>query len=216
MGIKLRLPKVTWFVMLKPDKTMAVKAAIALTPEYVELLRNFQKLRGRIAFPSQLIEIQSSIGSYVRLYEDERRIGVALFLALLGEEEFVAWSKEVDQASEAEKQAWLNKIASVSEAEIQSIFEDFDLPVTDEEWAATKRSFSALSESEQAKAAKQAGFFWSFFFSSFFNTLSLMVHGVKLTTLVAQAISGDQNAFLKAVQTDRMLLIHHPYFLNRK
>ena len=43
-----------------------------------------------------------------------------------------------------------------------------------------------------------------------------MVHGTKMTSLVPRAISGDDDAFLKAVQIDRMLLLHHPYFRDRK
>ena len=43
-----------------------------------------------------------------------------------------------------------------------------------------------------------------------------MVHGARLTTLVPQAITGDDEAFLKAIQIDRMLLLHYPYFRDRK
>jgi len=53
-------------------------------------------------------------------------------------------------------------------------------------------------------------------FGSFFNTLSLMVHGAKLTALVPRAMAGDDACLLKAVQIDRYLLTHHPYFRERK
>ena len=43
-----------------------------------------------------------------------------------------------------------------------------------------------------------------------------MVHGTKMTALVPLAMAGDDDAFLKAVQIDRMLLLHHPYFRDRK
>jgi len=43
-----------------------------------------------------------------------------------------------------------------------------------------------------------------------------MVHGSKMTSLVPKAIAGDEDSFFKAVQIDRMLLIHHPYFRERK
>jgi hypothetical protein len=39
-----------------------------------------------------------------------------------------------------------------------------------------------------------------------------MVHGAKLTELVPAAALGDEAALLKAIQRDRRLLIHHPYF----
>lgn len=37
-------------------------------------------------------------------YDDERRIGIALFLGLLGEVEFAVLNKEIEEASEVEWQ----------------------------------------------------------------------------------------------------------------
>ena len=73
-----------------------------------------------------------------------------------------------------------------------------------------------LPEDERKEAENRSAAYWCFFFSSFFNTLSLMVHGTKMTSLVTSAMAGDDDAFLKAVQIDRMLLLHHPYFRDRK
>ena len=92
----------------------------------------------------------------------------------------------------------------------------FYIPISEIERNTALELFNALSAEEQEFARKQFSFFWSYFFSSLLNTLSLMVHGAKLTSLVPQAINGDDVAFLKAVQIDRMLLLHHPYFIERK
>jgi len=54
--------------------------------------------------------------------------------------------------------------------------------------------------------------FIAFFYSFFYNMLSLMVHGQKLTTLVPLALQGNKEAFCKAVQIDRNLLTGHTYF----
>ena len=43
-----------------------------------------------------------------------------------------------------------------------------------------------------------------------------MTHGAKLTALVPQAMAGNEDAFLKAIQIDRYLLTHHPFFVQRK
>lgn len=201
---------------MKPDRRLTERAAVALTPEYVSLLRDLQKRDGRISFPAELAALQSHYASYVMLYEDERRIGFSLLLAMLGEEECKTWIEKLNSASPAQQQAWLDDMASLDERKADSLFDEFHLPETSAEWAAAREEFSALPDEEKTDALKQAGFFWSFFFSSFYNFLSLMVHGVKLTTLVQQAISGDDAAYLKAVQVDRFLLLHHPYFRDRK
>lgn len=192
---------------MKPDRKLAEKAAVALTPEYVSLLRDFQKHGSQIVFPAELAGIHAQVGHYVRLYEDERRIGVALFLALMGEDGFATWSSEIDLASEEEKQKWLDEIATAENADLEAAFDGFRIPETPAEWAEGRAYLASLSDAEKAEAIKRANFFWSFWFSGFFNTVSLMVHGVKLTTLVPQAIAGDTEAFFNAVQIDRMLLI---------
>jgi hypothetical protein len=90
------------------------------------------------------------------------------------------------------------------------------LPRSPAEWKAARDEAAKWPEDERKAIEKQSAFFWCFFFSYFFNMLSLMVHGTKMTSLVPRAIAGDDDAFLKAVQIDRMLLLHHPYFRDRK
>ena len=202
--------------MIRPSRKLAEKAAIALTPEYVSLLRDFQKHGSQIKFTAELAGIHAQVGHYVTLYEDELHIGVALFLALMGEEGFAKWNREIELASEDEKQKWLNEVATAQESDLEAKLDEFRIPETTAEWAEGKAYFASLKDSEKVEAVKRANFFWSFWFGGFFNTVSLMVHGVKLTTLVPQAIAGDTEAFFKSVQIDRMLLIHHSFFRERK
>ena len=161
--------------MVRPDKKLAEKSAIALAPRYVSLLRDFQKGDGRIVFPAEVTAIHGNVGSYVKLYEDERRIGIALLLAILGEKEFAHWQKELEAASEVEQQAWLDEVVSANEADVESSLDKFCLPTTAQEWAAANELFDGLSDEEKNEETRRASFFWSFFFSSFFNFLSLMV-----------------------------------------
>jgi hypothetical protein len=200
--------------MVKPSRELAVKAATTLVPQYVSLLSDLRKEARQIAWSAGIGKIRSNMTSYVRLYEDERRIGIALLLGLLGEEDFTSLNCKLKDATESEQQIWIDEIASTDEADLESLFDC--LPQSEHEWDVAKVAFNALSDTEKESATKQGAFFWAFFFSSFFNTLSLMIHGVKLTTLVPQAIAGDPEAFLKAAQIDRMLLIHHAYFRERK
>jgi hypothetical protein len=81
--------------------------------------------------------------------------------------------------------------------------------------AAANKMFLALSVDEQKEAVKVGQHFYCFFLCSFFQSLSVMVHGEKLTSLVAQAMSGNDGAFVKAVQIDRRILTEVPYFRER-
>ena len=201
---------------IKPNKKLSVNAVIELTPQYAELIRDLQKGGGRSVLPREQLEIQSKIGSYVLSYDSELKIGCALFLGILGEESFKDFCKEINTASAEEQQQFLDEVAASNGNIFDEPFSSFEIPRTPKEWADAKEEFEKLPDDERRIAEKQGVFFWTFFFSFFFNTLALMVHGAKMTTLVPLAIAGDDDAFLKAVQIDRMLLQHHPYFRDRK
>jgi hypothetical protein len=53
------------------------------------------------------------------------------------------------------------------------------------------------------------------FLAGFFQNVAVMVHGEKLTSLVAQAKAGSDDAFCKAVQIDKRILTTIPYFKQR-
>lgn len=200
--------------MLKPSKDAAVKAAITHTPQYTKLLRDLQKGDGKIQFAPEIRAQHERVARYVELYDNELKIGAALMLALLGEEEYHRLNAELENSTTDEQQEFLDEMTK--DEHWQEVATSFQLPETPQEWDEARKHFQALPPEEQRKAEKSSAFFWSYLFSSFFNTLALMVHGEKLTTLVQKAIAGDDNAFMRAIQTDRMLIKHHPYFQERK
>jgi hypothetical protein len=201
---------------MKIDKQLALKSAIHLTPQYVELFQYLKKKGGRFGFSSEFANIRNKLGSYVRMYDDERKINCAFLLFLMGEEGFKEFNADIELATPEEQQEWLNGIASLDDEAIEELFPNFEIPKTAKEWQDAKDLLAELPELERKEAEKRSTFLWCFVFSSFFNTLSLMVHGSKLTTLVPMAMAGNELAFLKAIQIDSMLLIHHPYFRDRK
>lgn len=204
-------------LMLKPEKNSSLNIAQRLSPQCVELLRDLQKGGGRISFSPEVAQIQNLIGQYVLIYDDERKIGRALFLAFLGEEGLKDFLQEIEISSPDEQQEILDAFASPELLnEISDSIDTIKIPQSPAEWKAARDEVAKLPEEERKEIEKQSAFFWCFFFSHFFNTLSLMVHGTKMTSLVPRAIAGDDDAFLKAVQIDRMLLLHHPYFRDRK
>lgn len=183
-------------------------------PQYASIFREMRLEGGRVQIASRYAQVRQKMGNYVLLYDDERKPGLAMLMALLGEDGYRAFNNEAKAFTEQEAIEFLEYMAG-EEAEAD-FTEGIVLPVTDQEWEEQEKRFQSLPENEKVIATKQAGFLWCGFFSHFFNTLALMTHGAKLTTLVPQAIAGDDDAFLKAVQVDRLLLTHHPYFIERK
>jgi hypothetical protein len=120
-------------------------------------------------------------------------------------------NKELEASSPEERGEFITEFAS-------SLCEGIDhieIPKTPEEQEAARQIFLSLSNDEQKEAIKISQHFFCFFFASFFQNLSVMVHGEKLTSLVAQAVSGNDEAFVKAVQIDRRILTEYPYFKER-
>ena len=77
---------------------------------------------------------------------------------------------------------------------------------------AAQEEFEALPEEERTAIIHRMQLALAFFYATFFNSIALMVHKQKLTTLVPLALRGDKESFCKAVQIDRNLLTGHPYF----
>lgn len=201
--------------MLKPNKDLAIKAAIHLTPQYADLLCDLQSGNGRAFFSTEISNIRKNLGDYVLVYDDERKIGRALFLAIMGKDGFKEFTNEIETSTPSEQQMFVDEMVTPDNAFVEA-FSLFEIPQTPYEWEAARKAVDQLPEDEKEELKKRGVTFWCFLFSSFFNTLALMVHGASMTTLVSQAIAGDDEAFLKAIQIDRMLLTHYPYFRDRK
>lgn len=201
----------------RPEKASSLSIAQQLSPQCVQLLRDLQKDGGRISFSPEVAQIQNIIGRYVLIYDDESKINRAFLLAFLGEDGLKDFDQEIEALSKEDQQDYLYSIANSELVNaISETMSSIKLPQTPAEWEAAREEAAKWSEDERKVNEEQSAFFWCFYFSYFFNTLSLMVHGIKMTSLVPRAIAGDDDAFLKAVQIDRMLLLHHPYFRDRK
>ena len=96
---------------------------------------------------------------------------------------------------------------------LKSAFDTF-FPKTESERENARNVFESLNETEQTAVITRTQYFLFFIYASFYNLLSVMIHGQKLTTLVPLAMQGDKEAFCKSVQIDRNLLTGHPYFKN--
>lgn len=196
------------------SKSYAFSFAKQCLPLYGELYNELKSEGGRVTFPGRFATIRQKIANYVELYDDERKPGVALFLGLMGEQGFLDFNKEASTWTEQEIENFLNDIGN-GEGEYDFL-KSLTFPDSEEEWLKQEKYLQSLPEDEFAAATKASSFFFAGVFSHFFNTLSLMTHGATLVSLVKRAMEGDDEAFGKAIQVDRFILSHHPYFIDRK
>jgi hypothetical protein len=155
--------------------------------------------------------VNLKIESYPLLYENEAAIGLIVFRAFLSQEALVELNTRLTEQSPEERgQALLELMEEMSDAD-----EVFAFPKTPAEERRALAQFNAMSKEDQAEAIKIAQHLWMGFLAGFFQNVSVMVHGEKLTSLVAQAKAGNDEAFCKAVQIDKRILTTIPYFKQR-
>jgi hypothetical protein len=182
-------------------------------PDAEWFLRHIESEQGIFKFPPYLADTITNlkIESYPRLYTNENAIGAMLFRAFMSDEELKELNAELEAASPDERGEFITEFSSSFCEGIERI----EIPKTPAEQEAARQRFLSLPEAEQKEAIRIGQHFFCAFFASFFQNLSVMVHGEKLTALVAQAVAGNDEAFAKAVQIDRRILTECPYFKER-
>lgn len=182
-------------------------------PDAEWFLRQIESEQGWFKFPPYLANTITNlkIESYPKLYASENAIGIMLFKGLMSDDELKEFCAELEAASPNERGEFLVEFTS----SLCNGIEQIKIPKTPEEQEIARQKFNSLPEDEQRKAIRISQHFFCYFFASFFQNLSIMVHGEKLTSLVTQAVAGNDEAFAKAVQIDRRILTEYPYFKER-
>lgn len=182
-------------------------------PDAEWMLKHIESQNGWLRYPSFLAEVIENLKlqSYPLLYENEAAISVMMLKAFLTTEEIHQLSCDLDSSSIEQRDALLMEFYS----SLNDVVENIVIPKTPAERRSAAEAYAALTPEEQQEAIRIGQSFYSSFLSSFHQTLSVMVHGEKLTSLVAQAKAGDDDAFVKAVQVDRRILTAIPYFRDR-
>jgi hypothetical protein len=202
----------------KPSKDVAFRYLQRLLPEYGELLGLFEKDGGWVRFQDRFYQALETlkIADYAKLYTDESIILKLLAIAIFDLDELKRIDDEMRQVSDQERTAFLDRFFVEIEAEDFDKPWEFEIPETPEELERARQQFETLEEPERAEQTKQAQCLFAFVMLHFHNLLAVMVHGRKLTQLVAEAIAGDDDAFVLAVQIDRTALRSIPYFQMRE
>lgn len=182
-------------------------------PDVEWMLGEIESQQGWFRFPPFIAKSIENlkIQSYPILYTNERAIAAVFLKGFLDDVQIRELNTELEEASLAKRGEFLRgMMVSVGET-----IDQIEIPKTPAEQAAAHTRFLSLPPDEQKETIRVSQHFYAFFLSSFFQMLATMVHGEKLTSLVAQAMSGNDDAFVKAVQIDRRILTEIPYFKDR-
>jgi len=182
-------------------------------PDAEWLLSQIESQEGWFRFPPYLSNIVTNlkIESYPLLYSSESAIASMLMKGFLDGEQIKSLNKELESAGPEGRGEFVEAlIQGLGEA-----IEQIEIPKTAQQQEEALARFAAMSPEEQKESIRVSQHFFCSFFAIFYQNLSMMVHGEKLTSLVAQAQAGDDVAFAKAVQIDRRILTAIPYFRER-
>jgi hypothetical protein len=195
------------------DKAAAADFLRSSIPDWTWFISKVESDNGRFCFPPLVSRAIANlkIESYPLLYENEASIGLILFRAFMSQEEMLELNSQLVDQSPLERgqtmREWMSDLLECDEA--------FELPKTPAAEKLALAQFNALSKEDQAEAVRVGQHLWMGFLACFFQNVSVMVHGEKLTSLVAQAKAGSDDAFCKAVQIDKRILTTIPYFKQR-
>lgn len=195
------------------SKESAAKILASAIPDTEWFLGKIESNQGWFRFPPLLSGAITNlkIESYPLLYQNENAIALMLQRAFFTDAEVTEFNLEFEAATLLERGAMMEEFS----ADIDAFMESVEFPKTPQEEIKARALFDSLSKEEQAEAVRFAQHWYCFFFCTFFQNLSVMVHGENLTSLVAQAKAGNDDAFVKAIQIDHRILITIPYFKER-
>lgn len=200
-------------MQLVVDITSAARLIQAMAPDWLWLLKYIESGDGYVRLPPavSLLIKNLNVGNYPGLYEDERAIGAVLLRAFLPLEQIEELNAELELCSSDERgQLLLEYISDLGEG-----VDAIELPKTPAAQKRAEAQFLAMSDEERQHAVEFTQRFFMGMLAGFYQSLSIMVHGEKLTALVAQAKAGNDKAFAKAVQIDKRILHALPYFNDR-
>lgn len=195
------------------DKDSAARFISAMSPEWTWFLQHIESADGYIRFPTLFSKLITNlhIDNYPELYENEAHIGMMMLRAFLLPEEIKLLEAELVTLSSAGRARYVKEIMD----ELEEVGNAIVIPKTPAEQKRAEKAFNAMSELEKQETTESLKRFMMAFLASFYQSLSIMVHGEKLTSLVAQAKAGNDKAFARAVQIDKRILFAVPYFKKR-
>jgi hypothetical protein len=195
------------------DRSAAIRLIKGMAPDWTWLLQHIESEGRYIRFPTQFSRIIANlrIEDYPRLYENEIAISVMMLRAFLTPDEIKELSAKLESLTPEERGEFLDEAMQ----DLTTVGASIEIPKTPGAQMRAEAVFDALSDDDKAAAVKFWQYFMMAFLATFYQMLSIAVHGEKLTSLVAQAKAGNNKAFAKPVQIDKRILSAVPYFKQR-
>lgn len=219
-GVLARWSSIVPAVSTKPlhpliDRRSAVELLRIASPEWEGFLVLLENAKGRLRFRSGLTRAIKNlkIENYPLLYESEQAIGAALLRAVVPADEVRAFDHALRQATPEERGLGILELGEAI-AHLFDAMEFPDAPSAEQE-AAVRAAFDLIPADQRAESTRLVQLVVAGALATFYEQLSLMVHGERMTSLVAQAKAGKDDAFIKAVQIDGRVLTELPYFRER-
>jgi hypothetical protein len=206
----------------RPDLEQVIKLYGSFLPDYDYLMRTFGANNGWIRFSPRLQELSNrfNCNNYPELYQDETRIQTALLRAFFDDDEKMnQFITDFSSRTSIEQTVFMNKFISDSQKFGQWLDENV-IHLDDLDWspygqAKARQKYEKFSVETQQKTTRTLRYLLVFSLASFYNFIALMVHGRKLTQLVKEAMTGNDDSFCLAVHIDRNILEQIPYFKDR-
>ena len=200
-------------MVIRPKKEVVLSLVEEMAPQYLEMFRDVQKPDGWRKLAGRFGDIRNhlSLDSYVTLYGNEAWIYNALWIARLGVDGFKRMVNELSAGGAEEQQRFVDEMTTVLLRDDSWLDEVFANSVEDQQGQSHAMG-EGISETERTRNVERGQHLFAFIMAWFYNCISVMVHGEKLTSLVPKAIEGDRKAFLKAIHIDKSILHAHPDF----
>jgi len=195
------------------DKTSAAKFVRIMAADWDFLLRHIESMDGYVRLPPKFADAvqRLSIENYPELYESEMAIGRMMLAAFFKPEEVNGLAQQVNDMSPDSRGKFvlelLTELELADDSEVVA-----STPAGDLRAIEALNALPAQQRDEVLRAGRQ---YMMALLAILYQLLSLITHGEKLTSLVAQAIAGNDRAFAKAVQIDKNILAGIPYFRQR-
>lgn len=200
----------TSVIDLDTTVTMLKNAA----PDWEWMLKHIESKRGQLRFPKEMTDFieRFKIGNYPLFYQSENAIAYAAMNGVFqGDSEIKQFCDEMNKATLSERSEVLRSIND----NFQQGVDEAEARISSRSKAELEAEYLALDPQQKTIACKSIQWLGISFLTMFHQILSVMIHREKLTTLVAKAKSGDNVAFVKAVQIDKRILVVDPYFQSR-
>lgn len=182
-------------------------------PDWEWMLKHIESKRGEFRFPREMTDFitRFKIENYPLFYQSEGAIAYAFMKGALSDDEIKEFCEEMNAATlEGRTEA----LQGINEGLRQGA-EDAEAHIASRTAAELEAEYIAMNSQEKIDTCRSIQWFGISFFAMFHQILSVMIHRERLTTLVAKAKAGDDNAFVKAVQIDKRILTVDPYFVGR-